>query len=588
MSFSEIVTHCLFGLRKTGVLVPAFLLMLSGCQQIGQSIGQQNKMPVIEYPGDEPEYGCSYFYFLWGRHAELDQRYEEAMEAYEKALICDPEAYFIMQKLPVLLLRMGKEEESISWLEKYLTINPQESGSRMLLAKILVRQSRFEEAARHYRLVYEQNPEDYSALLLLAEMYLSLNQFAEAEKLLHEVLKGDDHSYGAHVLLGQAYRSKHDFQKAQHHYQAALEDNWSAELVLELADLFMQQQQYEKALEMYNQVLEAEEDHEKARASKIHVLLLLKKNEQALEELNIMRDFSEYPSRVDLAMAKLYISMDQADKAIVILKEMLEVEYQAEAGFLLGLLYVNQEKYDLAQAELDRIPADSPSYREAVYLRVRVYKMQGKTAQAVATLEKALAGSHGVSVDMYLMLALLYQEQEQFDQSRKTFESGMVAFPEDSNLLYEFGLFNDNRKEYDKAMDVMKKVIQLDQDHAAALNYIGYTWADKGIHLEEALEYIKRAVDLKPDNGYIRDSLGWIYFRLGLHQQALEEIEKALEISGDDPSIFEHLGDIHHKIGNWDAAVQAYRKSLELFEDEEGKSRIENKIKELEQPEKEN
>jgi tetratricopeptide (TPR) repeat protein len=568
---------------KVCIVFLFFSFLLSGCQQMSPASGFSSGSPQLQVTGDESEYGCAYFYFLWGRQAELGQRYEEAMEAYEKALICDPQAYYIMQKMPVLLLRMGKSEEAISWLSRYLDLYPDAVGSRMLLAKIFINLSRFDDAAAQYRLIYKQNPDDHSSLLLLGEMYLSQNKFAEAEKILQEVLEGDDHTYGAHILLGQAYRTLKQYDLSLQHYELALAENWSVDLLMEIAELFLQQEYYEMALEQYDKVLESEEDNERARASKVHVYLLQKNNEKALEELYRLREFSDNPNRVDLAIAKIYIGMNQPDKAFPVLKEILEAEEDAEARFLLGYLYFQQEKYETALVELDRIPVNSISYRESVYLRVRIYRTQEKIDQAVLILEEALAAEKGRSVDMYIMLAVLYQQQDRFDASREIFSRGIAAYPNDSSLLYEFGLFLDSRGFYKEALETMQRVILIDTDNAAALNYIGYTWADKGINLEKALEYISRAVELKPENGYIRDSLGWIYFRLGRLDEALDEIEKALEISGDDPSIYEHLGDVHQQFGNLEKALQAYRKSLELSNDDKAKSKVEKKIEALEQ-----
>ncbi len=561
-------------------------LTLSGCQQLGSLSWQDNSYTDFKFSGDEPEYGCSYFYFLWGRQAELGQRYEEALEAYEKALICDPQAYYIMQKMPVLLLQMAKNEEAITWLDKYLSLYPKATGSRMLLAKVFIRLSQFDEAAAQYRLIHEQNPDDHSSLILLSEMYLSLNRFVDAEKTLYGVLDGDDHTYGAHLLLGQTYRSQKKFEKSLQHYELALAENWSIDLLLEIADLFVEQQMYERALEQYEKILKVEEDNDKARASKVHVYLLQKKHDQALVELNKLRESSEKPSRVDLAIAKIYINMNHRDKAIPVLKEILEQEENAEARFLLGFLYFQKELYSEALDELGMISVSTVNFRESVYLRVRIYRVLKKIDQAVALLEQAISKEDGHSVDMFIMLAVLYQQQDQIELSHVAFAKGIKMYPDDIKLLYEYGLFLDSNGKQSDAIVVMKKVIRKKNDHAAALNYVGYTWADKGKNLEKALEYISKAVKLKPDNGYIRDSLGWVFFRLGRLDDALAELQKAVKLSADDPAIFEHLGDVFQKMGKVEESLQAYRKSLGFSDDKVAKDKVRKKIQMLESLEK--
>jgi len=573
-------------LRVVLLLFLSGTILLSGCQQLSRLAGFSTIDADVEFPVDTPEYGCSYFYFLWGRQAELRQRYEEALEAYEKALICDPEAYYIIQKISVLFIRMGRNEEAITWLNRYLVLYPDESGSRMLLAKVLIRLSRFAEAAIQYRLIAKQNPDDHSALLMLGEMYLSQRNYTEAEKTFYEVLAGNDLTYGAHVLLSQTYRAMKEYDKSLEHYELALVENWSVDLLMEIGELFLEQKKYSRALEQYQKVLAHDENNEKARASRVHVYLLQKKHNQALAELDKIREYSDNPTKIDLAIAKIYISMNLPGKAISVLHEMLKVEEEPEARFLLGYLFFQEEKYEESLGELNRVSADSISYRESVFLRIRIYRIQNKINKAISFLEEIVKQQEGRSSDMYIMLAVLYQQQEKFKASQEIFSQGIAAYTLDFNILYEFGLFLDSKGESEKAMDMMEKVIKMKTDHAAALNYIGYTWADKGINLSKALEYINRAVKLKPENGYIRDSLGWIYFRLGRLKEARAEIEKAIKISGEDSAIYEHLGDINSQLGKHSEALEAYRKSIEFSSDSKAQAKVLKKIEALEKLEK--
>jgi Flp pilus assembly protein TadD len=127
-------------------------------------------------------------------------------------------------------------------------------------------------------------------------------------------------------------------------------------------------------------------------------------------------------------------------------------------------------------------------------------------------------------------------------------------------------------------MSVMQRVLVLQPDHAAALNYIGYTWADSSINLDQALEYIKRAAELDPENGYIRDSLGWVHYRLGNLEQARQELEKAVQLSAGDPAILDHLGDVYLEAGQFSKALLAYQRALELYTEEKDKAHMREKI----------
>jgi len=130
----------------------------------------------------------------------------------------------------------------------------------------------------------------------------------------------------------------------------------------------------------------------------------------------------------------------------------------------------------------------------------------------------------------------------------------------------------------------MEQVLYLQPDHAEALNFIGYTWADNNTNLEQALEYIARADRLRPNNGYIIDSLGWVYYRLGDFEQAARKLQRAVSLVPGDPHIHDHLGDVYHSMNRQEEALQSYQKALELFAEEEKRSTVQKKINELNRP----
>jgi len=113
-------------------------------------------------------------------------------------------------------------------------------------------------------------------------------------------------------------------------------------------------------------------------------------------------------------------------------------------------------------------------------------------------------------------------------------------------------------------------------DHADALNYLGYTYAEMGIHLAEAEELIRRALKYKPEDGFIKDSMGWVYYKQGDYNTALEWLLNALELEPDDPSILEHVGDVYSKLNQQDRALQFYQRALTANPVDRGK--LEEKI----------
>ena len=155
------------------VLFSCLCGLLAGCaQKADVPASSLSAKPPLPSTGDDVDRACSSFHFLWGRHAELLLRFEEALEFYQKALICDEQADYISEKIPILLLRLERTAEAAAWLADYLKNHPGKTGMRMLYAKVLLKQKQAAEAMHQYQLISEQHPDDAAILPLLSEMYI--------------------------------------------------------------------------------------------------------------------------------------------------------------------------------------------------------------------------------------------------------------------------------------------------------------------------------------------------------------------------------------------------------------------------------
>jgi len=559
------------GLPAIFGLVVLFLLHagVTGCQPGNLAVtadpGGNAVEAAVEAPVEEPDYGCAYFYFLWGRQAELAMQFPEALEAYEKALICDPNADYIIRKIPVILLRMGRGDDAVSILQEYLEKKPLAAGVRMLLARVYIALNRNQDAAEQYRTIHQQDPEEIGSLMLLSELYLNQGNLGEAEKALQQVLSVNPDSYPARVLLARIYLSIKEYDRALDQYDRALALSWSTDLLLEKSDVYRLQEKYDELIDIYREILRVDPGNERVILGLVNFLLVAERENEALAELNRFKERSADPAGVDISMARLYARLEKFDQAIDILRGFLLKENSTDARYLLAVILTQKEQYEQALTELRMIPRDAEEYENSVILQVRILRFLERPEQAVELLEKAVQDAETRSPDMYVMLAALYQLQDQTDLGRRTFDRALLAFPENEDLLYEYGIFLDTAGRRDEAISIMEELIRRQPEHGEALNYVGYTWADKSINLDKALEYIERAVQLKPDNGYILDSLGWVYYRLGRNQEALEVLQEAVQLSPDDPTIWEHLGDVYLALDREEDALETYRKAIGLF-----------------------
>ncbi len=583
---------CFFLCRKTGwprILFFLTVLLLAGCARKPDSTSPDQDVPVVlshqEDLSGDVETDCSYFYFLWGRHAELNEQYEEALQAYEKALICDGKAGYIARKLPLILLRLHREDEAREKLLDYIGKHPDTVDARLLLARIYIRKKEFAKAASQYEAVHRLHPKETRSLLLLSELYLIQGQQQKALSTLNQALAIEPENYAAHLFTARILADGKEYDKAVSFYNKALRLNWSTDLELELAEVYLQQKKYARAEQIYRSILASEPANREAGLALVHVYLLEKKNRQAIELLNRLKTVADNPGEIELTLARVYARNKEYEKAAAILRKILVRENIPQARYMLAILYVQQKRYEDALLQLRLVSEKSRVFEDSLFLRVRLLRLLGREDEAISLLERILLDEQSVrNSELLALLGRLYLKQGDLHKGEQVFDTALRQDPKNEQLLYAYGLFLDQAGKQGRAMSVMEQVIALSPKHAAALNYVGYTWADKRQHLQKALEYIKRAVEQKPESAYIRDSLGWVYFRLGRYDEAVAELKKALTLSDEDAEIWEHLGDVYVAMGKAKEALHAYQQAGERFGDsEKDVARVRGKIQLLEQ-----
>jgi tetratricopeptide (TPR) repeat protein len=186
---------------------------------------------------------------------------------------------------------------------------------------------------------------------------------------------------------------------------------------------------------------------------------------------------------------------------------------------------------------------------------------RGGRAEEGERLLTELAGRNDASA---LAAAQAYQRLDRYQESIPLLEKLAAVHPDQAVTGFLLGAAYERTGQRDKAVAEFRRVLQVEPDFHAALNYLGYTFAEAGVNLEEALTLVSRAVALEPDNGAYVDSLGWAYYRLGRTEQARSYLERAARLEPEDATLQEHLGDVYVALGQTERARQAYQRALAL------------------------
>ncbi len=240
------------------------------------------------------------------------------------------------------------------------------------------------------------------------------------------------------------------------------------------------------------------------------------------------------------------------------------------------------KKPDLAVKVYERVPATSPLSTSAQIQSAIDLDLLDKTKEAEQRLNQVIA-QQPKDTEALMALGNVQRAHKEFATCADTYGTAIdtIAAPEKSNwvMFYFRGICYERSNQWPKAEADMKKALQLYPDQPLVLNYLGYSWVDKGVHLDDGMDMIRRAVEQRPDDGYIVDSLGWAYFRTGNFEDAVKYLERAVMLKPDDPTINDHLGDAFWRVGRTLEAHFQWSQAIDFKPDEDELVKLQQKLK---------
>jgi tetratricopeptide (TPR) repeat protein len=286
-----------------------------------------------------------------------------------------------------------------------------------------------------------------------------------------------------------------------------------------------------------------------------------------------------YPDdlRTAVRLGYLYFEERRHEEAAEQFERVLEANPgDTEVAFFLAVVRRRLGDTEGSVELFSGIPQDDDYYSEARVQIASIFERRGDYAKAIEQVELALAARPDREFQLYA--ATLLSKSGDLDGAVQAIETLLDDDPADDELLFNLGVVYGEAERIDQALIYMQRALEENPDNASALNYIGYTWAEKGVNLDEAERMIRRAIELRPDDGYIVDSLGWVYYmrarplvqsgRTAEAQpyldRAIEELERAHELTGGDPVISEHLGDAYLLLNRKELALEKFQEALRL------------------------
>lgn len=508
---------------------------------------------------------------------------------------------------------------AIDQYEQIVKLEPNNADDHLLLGRLYRLNNELLKAENEFKTAVHLEPDSEEAVTTLAYLYNEEGDSKRAIEALSSV-PDTDRSSKLYSALGYTYEEQKDYKKAITAYRKATElDHDNLDAVRGLAQNLMNDGQTDAALEQYKVIAEANPEDPQTYLRMAEIYRRGGKYDLALDNLKKAESMVQDSLEVPYNMAVVYEAQGRFDEAAQILQDLAKKSEKADGNYTsaeknnravflerLGLVYRDMNN-NAAAIETFRkmLPLGDENAERGYQQIIDAYRDSKEWAQATATAKEAvskLPNNRSLKLVYYSQLAdegnpdaaitqvkqllkgtpedrEVYLALAQIDSRLKRWSDAEAAMDKAQQLstkaedkeyaVFVRGSIYERQKKYDDAEEMFKKVLALDPQNAAALNYLGYMLADRGVRVEEGLGYVKRAVALEPQNGAYLDSLGWAYFKLGNYEAAEDALRKALDRINSDPTVHDHLGDLYQKTGrlklaaaHWERAMQEWNRTV--------------------------
>lgn len=507
--------------------------------------------------------GRAYYYYTAAQLKFKQGDIGEAIWHMKQALRYDARSDFLKLELANLLMIKKEETKALELIRQVLKAHPNSTEALSMAGRIYQQQNKLDEAVAVYEKILKECPTDQGTYLMLGRIYWNTNRLGDAERVFEAMTKQLPDSNAAYYFYGKALAAQGKLALAEKALLKCVDLEPSLEEPqFELLKIYESQNQHQKAIQVYRSILANDPDNVDAAlglAEQYHKIEMLGAS------LAILKDLGRKVESDDTITATLfgrYLETKRFDEALWMICGMLKTAgHNSDLHYLAGIAYNGNDQDEKALKQMAKVRPGTRFYTNAVVHSALIYHDSGKIDRAIKVVRTALAQQPDY-IDYYLYLGSFYEELERYQDALQVFQEGLSKDNTNGRLYFRAGVVYDKMGRKDQSIAAMKNVLRLTPNDAEALNYLGYTYADMGINLDEAEMLIQSALKIKPDDGYITDSLGWVYYKRGDYSRALKLLTKAVSMIPDDPVILEHLGDVYNHMNSKENALNYYRQSL--------------------------
>lgn len=522
--------------------------------------------------------------FLAAQSAGANGDDQAAVENYKRAIELDPENLNLKQSLFMAMTTNGNILEAIDLLKLIPAENQTQNVNHVVVAANALKQKSWNQAITRIDRIKGADLDTMLAKLFGSWAYYGNRELDKAIERAEEITGPDWVQLITQYHMGLLFAASGKDKEAIVHLEKAISYKAVAAALTET---------YMHAVEALARAEAKSGNLEKAKRVTRDGLSLLPGNPglaKLIQQLNEGAKVAPLITTAQGGASEIFFNVGSAisrqgglpfaQSYLQIARFLMPENYEAQ--FALGKVFDRQKKYILANDLYEKVPETSAFYRLA-QLEIGLNLDQlGQVPEAEKILQ-GLIDKNPKDFQTVLSLGGVFGKHENYQKAVTLYDNAIALIDAPKrrhwSLFYRRGIANERTKHWEKAEQDFKKALALSPDQPDVLNYLGYSWIDKGINLEEGLNMVKRAVNLKPNSGFIIDSLGWAYFKLGKFEEAVVELERARDLMPSDPVVNDHLGDAYWHTGRKLEAVFQWKHALSDKPTDEDKAKITKKLK---------
>ncbi len=518
-------------------------------------------------------------------------------------------------------------DKAMAEFRRVVDLEPRHSEALYMLGQLHLVEKDFETAIDVFSRLIQVQPDFLRGYYFKAIAHVELEQMELAIRALEGSLKIRGNGFDSLKLLATLYEETGQYEKAFETYAEAMKYRSDPEVRQRLGNLLESGRSFSNVIPVLTELVSQVPENLEI---KVKLGQALEEDSRFLEAREIFSEVLEKDPRhvgAQYELGRTQAELGERRQAIRTFLDLLETtdsadmedssglrQYRILSQELLGLLYQQTQQFDKAIAQFREMNRNHPDHYVPRLRLVYAFKEAGRLTEALSLSDQlqgeydqqpyvAIARARVLAAadeldrasrflrekikkdpgeeQLYSVLSQLYVDHRRYQDAESVVKEGLSRHPDSERIEFQLGAVYERKKQFDRAEATFKKILGRNARHAGVLNYLGYMLAEQDVRLEEALGYIKRAVEIDPYNGAYLDSLGWAYFKLNELELAEINLRSAARLNGPDATIYDHLGDLYYKLGEYDKASKYYKQSLFSAEEKEESKRVRAKLSDL-------